>query len=37
MYFLMFAVTNFSAHMAGFHSEYHKNAFVLVDGITELL
>lgn len=37
VFMLMFTLTNSSANMAGFHSEYHKNAVVLVDRITELL
>lgn len=37
VFMLMFTLTNFSANMSCFHSEYHKNAFVLADGIKELL
>lgn len=33
----MMVLTNSSAKMAGFHFEYHKNAVILVDRITELL
>lgn len=37
VFMFMFTLTNSSANMAGFHFEYHKNEFVLVEGITELL
>jgi hypothetical protein len=37
MFIVIFTFTSFSAKIAGFHFECHKNSFVLVDRIMELL